>query len=181
MEHWYALYTKPKKEHQVNTYLQGQGIVTYLPTEKRKIRRRDRPDDVVFFPCYLFARLDLETRPRSSLDWMPGVRRIVSLGDQPAPVPDDLVALIQARLRDKSADKSGGYGEFKPGDRVRIVGGPLHDLDAIFDRPASGAERVRVLLDVMGRLTPVEVSASEIHKARWAQPTLQKRDTRKTP
>jgi transcription elongation factor/antiterminator RfaH len=181
MEHWYALYTKPKKEHQVDTFLRGQGIVTYLPTQKRKVRRRDRPDDMVFFPCYLFARLDLDTRPRSSLDWMPGVRRIVSMGDQPVPVSDDLVALIQARLCEKTREKELGYGEFKPGDRVRVLSGPFHDLDAIFERPASGPERVRVLLEVMGRTTPVEVSASDIEKTRTSLTTVNRRKPRNRP
>ena len=181
MEHWYALYTKPKKEHQVNTYLRGQGIDTYLPTEKRKVRRRDRPDDMVFFPCYLFARLDLDTTPRSSVDWMPGVRRIVSLGEQPAPVPDEVVAHIQARLRDKSSDQGLGYGEFKPGDQVRVVSGPLHDLDAIFDRRASATERVRILLDVLGRMTPVEVDASDIQKTHSTKPPVHIQGTRRTP
>ena len=83
MEHWYALYTKPKKEHQVNTFLQGQGIETYLPTVQRKVRRRDRPDRVVYFPCYLFARIDFQVTPQSSIAWMPGIRRIVSAGSSP--------------------------------------------------------------------------------------------------
>ncbi|MGD8599624.1 MAG: transcription termination/antitermination NusG family protein, partial [Anaerolineae bacterium] len=74
MENWYALYTKPRKERQVNTLLRGRGIETYLPTVRRKVRRRDRPDRVIFFPRYLFARLDFDIIPLSSVAWMPGVR-----------------------------------------------------------------------------------------------------------
>jgi transcription antitermination factor NusG len=65
------------------------------------------------------------------------------------------------------------------GDPVRIVSGPLRDLDAVFDRPASAAERVRVLLDAMGRMTPVEVDASEIVKIAPTQKTHEKRKTRR--
>ena len=161
MEHWYALYTKPKKEHQVNTYLQGQGVATYLPTMQRKVRRRDRPDRVVYFPNYLFARLDFDQMPHSSVAWMPGVHRIISAGEQPLIVADEVVDLVRRRLVEKEDE---GYSEFQVGDTVRIVSGPLRDLNAIFDRPASAAERVRVLLDVMGRMTPVEVDVSEIAK-----------------
>ncbi len=161
MEHWYALYTKPKKEHQVNTYLQGQGVVTYLPTVRRKVRRRDRPDRMVYFPNYLFARLDFDQMPHSSVAWMPGVRRIIGAGEQPLIVADEVVDLVRRRLTEQEEE---GYSEFHAGDTVRIVSGPLRDLDAVFDRPASAAERVRVLLEVMGRMTPVEVDVLEIVK-----------------
>lgn len=159
MKRWYALYTKPKKERQVDALLQEQGIETYLPTVQRKVRRRDRPDRIVYFPCYLFARLDLSDTPRSSIDWMPGIRHIVSLGERPAVVADEIVALLRRRLE---GIEEMGYGSLKQGDRVRITSGPLRELEAIFDQPLSAADRVRVLLDVMGRMTPVEIDHSQI-------------------
>ncbi len=159
MERWYALYTKPKKEHQVDSLLQEQGIETYLPTVRRKVRRRDRPERVIFFPSYLFARLDFQIVPLSSITWMPGVQRIVSFGDQPAVVADEIVALLRQRLEDI---EEVGYGRLRQGDRVRITSGPLRDLEAVFDRPVSSAERVRILLDVVGRMMPVEIDYSQI-------------------
>jgi transcriptional antiterminator RfaH len=159
VKYWYALYTKPKKEHQVNTLLQGQGIETYLPTVQRKVRRRDRPERLIYFPCYLFARIDFLETPRSTIDWLPGVRHIVQAGQQPAVVDDEIVSLIRRRLEQA---EDGGYGGLKEGDRVRIKSGPLRDLEAIFDRPLSAADRVRVLLEVMGRLTPVDLDYSHI-------------------
>ena len=159
MERWYALYTKPRKERQVDALLQGRGIETYLPTVRRKVRRRDRPDRVVYFPCYLFALLDFKVTPHSSIAWMPGVRRIVAFGDQPAAVADEIIDLIRGRLSDV---EEVGYGRLKKGDRVRIQSGPLRDLEAIFDQPLSSKDRVRVLLDVMGRMTPAEIDYSDL-------------------
>ena len=159
MERWYALYTKPRKERQVNALLQERGIQTYLPTVGRKVRRRDRPDRVVYFPCYLFALLDFRVTPHSSIAWMPGVRRIVAFGDQPAVVADEIINLIRGRLSDV---EEVGYGRLKKGDRVRIQSGPLRDLEAIFDQPLSSKDRVRVLLDVMGRMTPAEIDYSDL-------------------
>lgn len=159
MMHWYALYTKPKKEHQVDATLRGQGIETYFPTVQRKVRRRDRPDRVVYFPCYLFARIDLTIVPRSTIDWMPGVRRIVGSGDQLAIVDDEIVEVIRRRL---DTFEEVGYGGLKQGDRVRIISGPLRDLEAVFDKPMSPVNRVRILLDVVGRMTPVDIDYSEL-------------------
>jgi len=158
MEQWYALYTKPRKEFQVEILLQAQGIETYLPTVRCKVQRRDRPSIKVYFPCYLFARIDFGSTPRSSITWMPGMRHIVTMGNQPVVVADEIVDLLRRRLEGREVIV---YGSFRPGDRVRITSGPLHDLEAVFDRPLSAADRVRVLLDVMGRLTPVELDTCQ--------------------
>jgi len=159
LERWYALYTKPRKERQVHALLQGRGIESYLPTVRRKVRRRDRPDRVIYFPCYIFAFLDFKVTPRSSIAWMPGVRRIVAFGDQPAVVADEIIDLIRDRLSDV---EEVSYGRLKKGDRVRIQSGPLRDLEAIFDQPLSSRDRVRVLLNVMGRMTPAEIDYSDL-------------------
>lgn len=159
MEHWYALHTKPRKERQVDAFLRGRGIETYLPTVRRKVQRRDRPARVIYFPCYLFANLDLELVPLSSIAWMPGVRRVVCHGDRPAVVPDQVVELLRERLK---GIEEVGYGRLRQGDRVRIRSGPLRDLEAVFDQPLSPRERVRVLLNVLGRMTPVEIDYSQI-------------------
>jgi transcriptional antiterminator RfaH len=159
MEHWYALFTKPKKEYQVDALLRGRGIETYLPTVRREVKRRDRPDRVVYFPCYLFARLDFGVIPRSSITWMPGIRRIVDFGNQPAIVADEIVELTRQRL---AGIKEVGYGRLRQGDRVRISSGPLQDLEAVFDQPLPQASRVRILLDVVGRTTPVEIDYSHV-------------------
>ena len=159
MMHWYALYTKPRKEHQVDATLRGQGIETYFPTVQRKVRRRDRTDRVVYFPCYLFARIDLTIVPRSTIVWMPGIRCIVGSGDQPAIVDDEIVEMVRQRL---DTVEEVGYGGLKQGDRVRIISGPLRDLEAVFDKPMSPENRVRILLDVVGRMTPVDIDYTEL-------------------
>ena len=161
MKHWYAVYTKPKKETQVHALLQQQGLEAYLPTVRRKVQRRDRPERVVYFPCYLFVRVDFQTTPRSSIDWLPGVRHIVRSGEQPTIVADEIIELIRQRLDNLEIV---GYSNLKQGDRVRITAGPLRDLEAIFDRPLPPRERVRILLDVMGRMTPVEIDPRQVER-----------------
>jgi transcription elongation factor/antiterminator RfaH len=161
MKHWYALYTKPHKEYQVESQLQEVGAETYLPTVQRKLKRRDRRDRIVYFPCYLFARLDLEVTPRSSITWMPGIRCIVCAGEEPVIIAEQMIELIQQRLRNTEHT---GYDTFKQGDMVRITSGPLRDLEAVFEQPLSAVDRVRILLDVMGRMTAVDIHHTQIKK-----------------
>ena len=159
MKHWHALYTKPNNERLVSGLLRERGIETYLPTIRRQVRRRDRPERVVYFPSYLSARLDFDSVPHSTVAWMPGMRRVVCAGDEPVVVADEVVTLIRGRLE---AIEDRGYHSFQKGDQVRISPGPMKDLDAVIDWCLSAADRVRVLLDVMGRVTPVNIDGARI-------------------
>jgi len=158
---WYALYTKPHKEEQVRIHLEGQGWEVYLPMipvpRPRAGRRKERP----FFPCYLFVRGNRETGEVAMLRWTPGLRRVVSYGDMPVVVPDEMVEFIRERLAEKMAVLKKPPGQrFRPGQKVRIVEGPLAAMEAIFERSVSAGERVRVLIDVLGRLTACELDGS---------------------
>jgi len=162
MRSWRAIYTKPHKERQVEAWLREKGVETYLPTVRRRRRRRDRPERVVYFECYLFACIDFEEMALSTFQWMPGIRRVVCAGEQPVSVPSEAVDLIRNRL--EQIDEI-GYPDLRAGDRVRITSGPFRDLEAVFDRPLPSAERVRILLRVLGQLTSIEIDRSSIVQA----------------
>lgn len=156
--YWYAVHTKLHKEHMVQYLLQSRGIETYLPLlratdKRRRAGRLEKP----FFTCYLFARMDLARVPLSSVNWAPGVARVVSFGGQPAVVPDKVIHWLQERLA--SMDGRGFYRglPLRPGDRLRVTKGPLRDMEAIFDQRLSSAERVRVFIEILGRLTACQI------------------------
>jgi len=154
MEHWYALYTKPHKEHHVSSVLVSKGLETYLPTirVKKNGRRKIEP----FFSCYLFARFDSDDA-LPEIHWTPGLRRIVSFGGQPATVPDEVISSIRKRLAEMG-ELSYLAHRFKQGDRVAIKAGPLRDFNAIFDQSLSSQDRAWVLVEFLGRWTRCEVS-----------------------
>jgi len=160
MERWYALYTKPHKERHVSSFLQSRGFETYLPTIQ--VRKNGTRKTEPFFSCYLFVRLNPDAG-LSSVRWTPGLRRIVSFGDEPPVVPDHAISLIQRRVAEMGElDYSGS--RFQPGDRLRITGGPLRDFEAVFDRALSCQDRAMVLVDLLGRLTRCEVDVSCLGK-----------------
>ncbi len=162
MEHWYALYTKPRKEVQVSETLKYKGIETYLPLyEPRRGRQRhNRPRPL--FACYLFAKLDLSSGKVSSIRWTPGLRRIVSFDGEPAIIQDGVVSAIKKRVAQSANIWLGG--DFEPGERVRIKSGPLRDFEAIFDERLSSFERVRVFLDILGRLRACQIEIDRLGK-----------------
>ncbi|MBI5651015.1 MAG: hypothetical protein HZC40_11325 [Chloroflexi bacterium] len=162
MQHWYTVHTKPRKERQVASYLAERGIEIFYPTLPAP-RRRGRPDERPFFPCYLFARADIDQVGLWTLHYAPGARRVVMIGDKPARVDERLVEAIRARLA--QADVFDGIGEIiNQGDRVIITSGPFADLDAIFDRRLSPQGRVRVLIHLLHHWATVEIDSEALRK-----------------
>jgi len=166
MQHWLALYTKPRMERQVSNVLTGLGVETYLPLIYKYSKHRRRQEPSPFFPCYLFARVDPTSADFLPLRWTPGLRSIVRFGGKVARVPDEVVTRIKERLPQL---EQVGYPEssrFKHGERVRIEAGPLEGLEAMFDRTVSATGRVRILLDILGRLTACEIESDWLEKVR---------------
>jgi len=162
MENWYALYTKPHKEHHVSNFLQSRGLETYLPTIQ--VKKNGKKKTEPFFSCYLFVRLD----PAAALPgvrWTPGLRRIVSYGGEPAAVPDDAISFIRRRVAEMGPLHYSGC-RFKSGDQVVIKDGPLKYFEAVFDRASSSRHRAMILVDLLGRWTRCEVDVSCLEKLR---------------
>ena len=163
---WYALHTKPRKEQQVRLYLESRGIETYLPTLKVASKRHPRQTrEEPFLARYLFAHLDLLTVPLSSVNWSPGVTRVVSFGGQPAVVQDEVIAWLKRRLAQAESQGFHKGLPLRPNDRLRVTAGPLRGLEAIFDRRLSSEDRARVFVDLLGRLTACEVPLEWLERA----------------
>jgi transcriptional antiterminator RfaH len=146
--------------------LEDKGIEAYLPLVNQYSSHSRRKEPCPFFPCYLFARLDLASPAYGSLPWTPGLRCVVRFDNRPALAPDPVIAQLQEQLRKL---ERGGYcgssRELRPGEHVRITAGPFKDLEAVFDRGLSKEGRVRVFLQFLGQLTACEVEADWLVKA----------------
>lgn len=159
-EHWFALYTKPHKEHMVRDFLSAQKVQVYLPEIAVKTKRRGRRETRPFFPHYLFARPDPQDGTIAKLRWTPGLRCIVSMGERPVPVPDEVVQEIRRRLSTMAQVEP--EEQFRQGDVVRIMGGHFEGLDAVFDRSLSAGGRVRVFLQWMSRRVAAELDVEDL-------------------
>lgn len=144
---WYVVYTKPNAEYRVARFLEEKGLEVFLPEiPSWKPRRGHRTEPL--FPSYVFVRADWSHTPLNTVEWTPGVRRLVAFDGHPAVVPDSAIALIRRRL----AEGMWGRAPFRPGERVRIVEGPLQGLEAVFEGPVEPAARVRILLEFLGQV-----------------------------
>lgn len=144
--YWYALRTKPHKEPFVHKQLQArEEVAVFFPALRVKPvnprSRKIRP----YFPGYLFVQADLEVLGQNAFSWLPGVVGLVRFGGEAAVVPENLIHELQQRLAKAQMVEKNRH-RFQPGDRVRVVSGPLSGYEGIFDTHLSGADRVQILL-----------------------------------
>jgi len=90
------------------------------------------------------------------------VVEVVHIGDRWTPVPEEVVADLRFHL--------GGWEtyevlvELQPGEQVRIAVGPMAGLTAVVQRYLAGSQRAQLLLEFMGRMTSVQLSASKSYR-----------------
>lgn len=175
MEAWYALYTKPNAEGQVARALEARGFEYFLP-----LLPPGKPDarPHALFPSYMFVRCDLSEVIVDQLQFLPGLRRIISFTGKPAVVPQEAIDLMARELEE--IDAAGGLPKhhFKPGDTVVIDSGPLAGLRGVFQGPSGPAERVRILVRFLGETNRAEVPVETIRKASDDDPPPRRRGTR---
>ncbi len=178
MTQWYALHTKPNKERSVASLLEDHDIDTFLPmivSHGAPKQKRQVP----FFRSYIFASLDLKAGKSGQWRWTPGLRYVVSYGDDPIPIPDEVIHLVDREAQVLSAWAKTQKHPFKPGDMVRIKNGPFRDMLAIFQGPTRPSERVQILLTALSQSVRIRTDASNLEKyAKKSGPDNNKRKRR---
>ncbi|MEQ8440645.1 MAG: transcription/translation regulatory transformer protein RfaH [Roseitalea porphyridii] len=166
MKRWFAVFCKTGQERLAEGNLLNQGFTTYLP--RLALRKRSGGKNVAvtvpMFPGYLFVQVDLERTPWRAINSTFGVRRIVSFGERPAPLPEGAIEEIRAREDADGIIRLPKVAPFQKGETVEFADGPMSDVKAMFTVP-SGTERVIVLMNLLGRQVPVRVDQDRLRRA----------------
>jgi transcriptional antiterminator RfaH len=137
------------------------GVETYCP--RIRFQRSTRRGKVWFvealFPSYFFARFDPLVSLRA-VKHAQNVIRIVDFGGQLIPVPDSVISSLKEEMghEDLRQIEAG----LRVGDTVELTEGPMRGLKGIVNSIHNGAERVRILLEFLGRESLVEVPAAKL-------------------
>lgn len=155
---WYALHTKPRQEQRAAENLAAWGVEALAP----QLRLKSNPVFPQFlFPGYIFARFDA-SRMLPKVRFTRGVWYVVSFGDEPAAIAEEVIAELRSRL-----DERGFVRKLNPlrcGDVVRIESGPLKDFLGVFEEDLPHNERVRILLKTVGYSAHVDISRFNVKK-----------------
>ena len=140
---WYAVKCKPRQEHIALTNLRMAGITIFFPQirETRSYRQKLVLSSGPLFPGYLFAKFSAVADYRI-VKYARGVHGIVSFGIHPAVVDDELILAIQERLNTQLTNTD----SLLRGQLVKIQSGPLHGMEAIFERHIPPYQRAVLLL-----------------------------------
>ncbi len=161
---WYALRVKPHKEKSVFHLLDSQEVPLYFPQIKVKPKNPRSSKFKPYFPGYLFLNTDLTVVGQNAFSWIPGTQGLVSFGDQPAIVPNELIIELQEKLTALNKIHTDKL-DLKKGQRVRVTDGPFSGFEAIFDMQLPGSERVQILLAFLSKHPhPIRLSQTAIEK-----------------
>lgn len=139
--------------------------VTEIKNGQRKQVRRVR------IPGYVLVRMDLTDESWGAVRHTPGVTGFVGHTHQPVPLNlDEVFSMLAPTLQpaETAAGKSGKpevkVVDFEVGETVTVMEGPFETLPATISEINADSQKLKVLVSIFGRETPVELSFSDVSK-----------------
>jgi len=159
---WYCLKARPRFERLTAQALRAEGdIGVFCPLVRFQRARGNGKAWVLeaMFPGYLFAQFDYLARHRL-IRATRGVSTVVSFGDRPTVVPDEIVAELRLHVADEETVviRQG----LSVGEEVSIVEGPFKGLRALVTKVLPSRERVGILLELLGTEREVEIACDAV-------------------
>ncbi len=180
---WYVIHTYSGMENRVKTNLENritslnmedfiyevhvpQEEVSEIKNGQRRIVRR------TVLPGYVLVRMELSDESWSAVRHTPSVTGFVGHSHQPVPLSLAEVeamlapAIVEAKKTPQQLQKQQQveFTDFYAGDSVMVVDGPFATLHATITEINVDAQRVKALVEIFGRETPVELSFTQIQK-----------------
>ena len=171
---WYILHTYSGFEEKVKTALQeriskaGQedffGEIL-VPTEQvvEMIKGAKKTSARKFFPGYILLNVDLNDETWHTVRGTPKVTGFVGNDLHPESLSDADAMKIIGRIKD-GAIKPKPKVMYEEGDQVRVVDGPFSNFQGVVDEVYADKGRVRVMVSIFGRETPVELEFIQVTK-----------------
>src|SRR5260221_6911022 len=161
---WYCLQAKHKQEHIAAAHLrQLKEVIVFCP--RLRFRRQTRTGVAwvteALFPGYLFAKFDF-VRMQRVVGYAHGVRSIVRFANRYPTIDEVTVAQLSQHV---------GEGQIKVidyeplrGDNVKVVEGAFAGLDAVVTQILPARDRVRVVMDFLGRKVEAEIGTQRVDR-----------------
>ena len=172
--HWYIVHTYSGFEEQVKTALQerikkaGQEDAfgeILVPTEQvvEMVKGSKKTSSRKFFPGYILLNVDLNDATWHTVHGTPKVTGFVGNDLHPEPLSDEDAMKIIGRIKD-GALKPKPKVSYEEGDVVRVIDGPFSNFQGVVDEVYPDKGRVRVMVSIFGRETPVELEYIQVTK-----------------
>lgn len=171
---WYALHTYAGQENKVEANLKQRiesfgmkGKISRILIPKEKIAEvkdgKRRIYSRKFFPGYMLIEAELTDETKFVISNTPGVSGFVGPNGEPVPLIKKEVKNIEDRMGLLEKKPKPGI-VFDPGETVRIVKGPFSNFQGEILEVNSHQQRLKVLVSIFGRETPVELEYVKVEK-----------------
>ena len=172
MFRWYVINTYSGHENKVKQNLEHR--VTSLNVQ-RAVRQVVVPTETVqemkdnqkvtvekrTMPGYVLVQMEMSDDAWNLVKNTPGVTGFVGASNEPVPLTQPEVdRLLHREVAQKVATKA----QFSIGEQVKVVSGPLSDFSGEISEINSDAAKLKVLVSIFGRETPVEVGYDQVKK-----------------
>jgi len=171
---WYIIHTYSGFEQKVKTAIleraKARGLEhlveeVLVPTEtvEEMVKGERRLSSRKFYPGYVLVRLELTDESWHLVKDTPKVTGFVGSKDEPVAIPEEDAAKIIAQMQEGVLRPKPKI-KFEQGDKVQVIDGPFANFTGVVDEVRPDRGRVRVMISVFGRPTPVELEFTQLEK-----------------
>jgi transcription termination/antitermination protein NusG len=176
---WYVVHSYAGYENRVKTNLESRimslnmedyifqiEVPTHQVTEIKSGKKQTVNEKVL--PGYILVRMDLTDESWAVVRNTPGVTGFVGLSSRPSPLPlsevGALLAPAPAEATAQAAAAKKVSPEYEVGESVTVMDGPFATLPATVNEVNPVTQKLKVLVSIFGRETPVELSFDQVSK-----------------
>ena len=177
---WYVVHSYAGYENRVRTNLESRTqslnmedyifqieVPTHEVFEIKGGKRQQVQEKVL--PGYILVRMDLTDESWAAVRNTPGVTGFVGLSSKPSPLSLQEVANLLAPVPEEKAAKKAetmraAAVDFEVGQSVTVMDGPFATLPATVNEINPDTQKLKVLVSIFGRETPVELSFDQVSK-----------------
>lgn len=173
---WYVLHTYSGYENKVKNTLDQRiealglennifaiEIPTETVTEIKDGGKRVEAEHKVL-PGYVLVRMELDSRSWSYVRNTPGVTGFVGSQGKPEPLTREEYNKIMGYTKKAAGVPVKTSTSISVGDAIRVISGPLADFDGTVSEVCSDTGKVKVMVSIFGRETPVELSFDQVSR-----------------
>jgi transcriptional antiterminator NusG len=169
---WYVVNTYSGHENKVKQNLEHRVVSL---RQKNKVKQIVVPTETVSemkdnqkvtvekrtMPGYVLVNMELTDDSWSLVKNTPGVTGFVGASNEPVPLTQ---AEVDRLLHRETAERPRTRAQFTIGEQVKVISGPLSDFSGEIAEINDDAAKLKVLVSIFGRETPVEVGFDQVKK-----------------
>lgn len=171
---WYIVHVYSGFENKVRKSLEERIIQSgtqakfgriLVPTEQivELVKGRRRTSSRKFWPGYILVEMELDDQTWHTVTGTDKVSGFLGAREKPIPITEAEAQKILSRMED-GQNRPKPRHLFEPGDEIRVTDGPFTSFTGVVEHVSPEKGKIRVLVTIFGRATPVELEFVQVTK-----------------